>query len=107
MLKDIKLLLGIDDDSRDDLLNLLISNAQTQLLGRLGDLETVPVELAYIVPELVIIRYNRIGAEGLSSQSVEGHSANYQVDDLAPFESAIKAYLNKHREPRTGVVRFL
>ena len=74
MLEEVKLLLGIEDDSRNELLELLIRNAETQLIGRLDELvldpPVVPEPLAYIVVELVVARYNRIGAEGASSQSV-------------------------------------
>ncbi|WP_018659906.1 head-tail connector protein [Allofustis seminis] len=111
MLEEVKLLLEIKDDTRDELLNLLIKNAKTQILGRLEELKEPPTEvpksLSYIVLELVVMRYNRIGAEGISSQSVEGYSAQYLANDFAPYESVITAYLNKYREPKTGVVRFL
>lgn len=106
-LQDVKLLLGIKDDSRDDLLNLLIDNAQTQLLGRLQVLDEVPPSLEYIVPELVVRRYNRIGSEGMSSETVEGHSATYDDNDLLAYEFEIDRFLNTIRKPKTGIVRFV
>lgn len=109
-LDDVKLLLGIKDDSRDDLLNLLIKNATTQVLGRLQELElppaVVPNELAYIIPELVIARYNKIGSEGMESHTVEGETNRYRADDLIPYEKEIERYLNTVRTPETGAVFF-
>lgn len=110
-LQDVKLLLGIKDNSRDDLLNLLISNAQTQLLGRLQVLDVpilaIPPSLEYIIPELVVRRYNRIGSEGMSSETVEGHSATYDDNDLLAYEFEIDRFLNTIRKPKTGIVRFI
>ena len=111
MLDDVKLLLGIDGDERDELLSLLIANAETQVLGRLQGLDlvpkTVPDTLAYIIPELVVARFNRIGSEGLSQESVEGYSATYNANDLSAYESVIEDYLNQIRVPKTGIVRFI
>lgn len=110
-LQDVKTLLGIHDDSRDDLLNLIIRNAERQLLGRLvvNDIPSlvVPPELDYIITELAIMRYNRIGAEGAKSESVEGKSVTYNDNDFLQFESAIADYLNRFNLPKKGVVRFL
>lgn len=110
-LQDVKTLLGIHDNSRDDLLNLIIQNAETQLLGRLQVTDVpvieVPPSLQYIIPELVVRRYNRIGSEGMSSESVEGHSVTYQDNDFLPYEFEIDRFLNTIRRPKTGVVRFL
>lgn len=105
-LEEVKLLLGITDNSKDDLLNLLIKNATTQVLSYLTPIEVVPDELSYIVSELVVIRYNRIGSEGLTNESVEGYSATYS-DDMTNYILAINAYLNTVRLPKTGVVRFI
>lgn len=105
-LEEVKLLLGITDNIKDDLLNLLIDNATTQVLGYLTPIEVVPDELSYIVSELVVIRYNRIGSEGLTNESVEGYSATYS-DDMTNYILAINAYLNTVRLPKTGVVRFI
>ena len=110
-LQDVRMLLGIEDNSRDDLLNLIIRNAETQLLSRLvvndEPLLVVPAELDYIVTELAVARYNRIGAEGAKSESVEGRSMTYNDNDFYPFESAISDYLNRFNVPKKGVVRFL
>ena len=88
----------------------IYNNIAERLLHRLETTE-VPIELEYIVDEATIRRFNRIGSEGMKSESVEGHSVTYiDEDELAPYESAIVAYLEA-QEPddkrKPGVVYFL
>lgn len=88
----------------------IYNNIAERLLHRIKDTE-IPVELEYIVEEATIRRFNRIGSEGMKSESVEGHSVTYiDGDELAPYESAIVAYLEAQEpEPprKPGVVYFL
>lgn len=42
--------------------------------------DVLPVALGWIAVELVIARYNRIGSEGMTSESVDGHAATYNDD---------------------------
>ena len=87
----------------------IYSKIAERLLHRIGDTE-VPLELEYIVEEATIRRFNRIGSEGMKSESVEGHSVTYlDEDELAPYESAIVAYLDSlEPEPvyKPGVLYF-
>lgn len=110
-LNDVKTLLAIESNELDELLDLIIGNAERQLLGRLtvGDVQfqAVPDELQWIVTEVAVIRYNRIGSEGMSSESVEGHSASYRDNDFGPYEADIERWLDRFAVPKKGVVRFL
>lgn len=88
----------------------IYNNIAERLLHRIKDIE-VPLELEYIVDEATIRRFNRIGSEGMKSESVEGHSVTYiDGDELAPYESVIVAYLEA-QEPddkrKPGVVYFV
>ena len=89
---------------------VIYNNIAERLLHRIKDTE-VPLELEYIVDEATIRRFNRIGSEGMKSESVEGHSVTYlDEDELAPYESVIVAYLEAQLpEPprKPGVVYFL
>jgi hypothetical protein len=87
----------------------IYNNIAERLLHRIKVTE-IPAELEYIVDEATIRRFNRIGSEGMKSESVEGHSVTYLDDDeLAPYESAIVAYLEAllPDERKKGVVYFL
>lgn len=89
---------------------VIYSKIAERLMHRIKETE-IPLELEYIVEEATIRRFNRIGSEGMKSESVEGHSVTYiDEDELAPYESAIVAYLDslEPESPRKpGVVYFL
>lgn len=72
----------------------------------LGGLEP-PEELNYIIEEVSVIRFNRIGSEGLSSHTVDGESQSWSEDDFAGYKDDIQAYLDSQKEATKGRVRFL
>lgn len=96
MLEKMKLLLGIakEDTDIDSLLELLLDSAQARLKFLLGGIE-VPEELSYVVLEVAVSRFNRIGNEGMSSYSQEGASMSFESSDFAGFMDEIQAYLDK------------
>ncbi len=108
MLNSLKLMLGIEatDTSRDDLLKLLLSTATARLKLLLGGLEP-PDSMEHIIREVSIIRFNKIGSEGMGSHSVEGESLSFNEDDFASFADEIQAYLDTQSESKRGRVRFL
>ena len=108
MLNSIKLLLGlsITDTDRDELLKLLISHATQRLRLKLGDIEP-PESFDYIIVDVVVCRYNRIGSEGLSSHNVEGESLTFTDDDFGKFDDDIQLFLNKQKSSTIGKVRFI
>jgi hypothetical protein len=76
---------------------------------RLG-LPAVPTELEYIVVEVSIVRYNRIGSERLSNHNVEGESMSWsEEDDFKPYTAEINGWLAQQEEPPqyTGRLKFL
>lgn len=103
----LRTLLGIPDDSRDALLTTIVSAVQARLLLLLGGASEVPESLTYIVPEVAVIRYNRIGSEGMSSHSVEGETVAYADNDFAGYMGEIEAYLDEQQTTRRGRVRFM
>ena len=108
MLKDIKLLLGIPEDetSLDATLNLILASTTSRLKALLGGLDP-PAELNYIITDVAVIRFNKLGSEGLSSHSVEGESLSFSDDDFAGYRDDIRDYLDRQKEARKGKVRFL
>lgn len=71
VIDDVKALLGIEDE--DNKLKVIITLTESRLKALLGQKE-VPSELEYIVTEVSIARFNRIGSEGLSGHSVDRKS---------------------------------
>lgn len=108
MLSDLKLMLGISatDTSLDEKLNLLISTATARLKLLLGGIDP-PDSMAHIIREVAIIRFNRIGSEGMGSHSVEGESLAFNENDFGAFKDEIQAFLDSQVESKRGRVRFL
>lgn len=106
MLNELKLLLGIEGVSQDDKLKLIISTATARLKVLLGGIEP-PESLEYIIREVSIIRFNKIGSEGMKSQSVEGESMTFDENDFAGFMDEIQAFLDTQKDSVRGKVRFL
>ena len=108
MLDKLKVFLDIavDDNTMDEKLNLIITGATARLKNLLGGIEP-PEELSYVVLDAAVIRFNRIGSEGMTSHSVEGENFSFSNDDFAAYEKDIQAWLETQKESNRGKVRFL
>lgn len=106
MLNDLKLLLGITDNDLDVLLTKIIEMVVARLKLMLGGTEP-PEEMDHIVLDVSIIRFNRIGSEGLTAHSVEGESLNFADDDFAQYKDEIQDWLARQKESTKGRLRFL
>ncbi|WP_079708894.1 phage head-tail connector protein [Paraliobacillus ryukyuensis] len=106
-LEDVKTLLNITDSTQDNLINLMINNVRSHLKIKLG--KDVPTDLTFIVTEIVVRRFNRVGSEGMQSESVEGHSITfYDLEkEFTPYEDIIEKYkVDDGTSNRAGKVRF-
>lgn len=108
MLSEIKTILGLLDsgDLADNLLGVLVKITTARLLVLLGA-SAVPDQLAYIVTEVVVARYNRIGSEGAASHGVFGETMQWSDDDFTPYQKDIDAYRLSQAAEQKGKVRFL
>lgn len=89
------------DQHQDETLNVLIGYAEARfkiILRRvskvLGLVEpiTIPDDLSWVIDEVVIKRFNRIGSEGMRAESVEGHSVQFEADDFADYIGIVEDY---------------
>ena len=98
IVNNIKTLHDIQDDIQDESLEIIVNTTKSELRVKLKavneSIEDIPVELSFIVQEISIRRFNRIGSEGFQSDSVEGHSVTfYNMDDyFKPYEDIIESY---------------
>ena len=53
-----------------------------------------PLELLFIAEDVAIAKYNRIGSEGISQESVDVVSTTYTEDLLAPYQEVLQSYIN-------------
>lgn len=91
MLNKIKLLLHISDDEQDDVLDTLIEIAGDEAKAYCNVDSIDGIE--NIIIQMVIYKYNRLGTEGVISESYSG--ASYTYNDNYP--AVIINALNKHR----------
>ena len=93
MLDKLKLLLNIQDDTQDELLQVLISLCKDEAFNYCN-LPEYSTKLDGAVIEMVIERYNRIGSEGATQQSSSGVSMTYD----SFYSEKVRWMLNKHRK---------
>lgn len=106
MVSDMMALLGLKDDLQKELIEIIDKITRQRLAVLLG-VDEVPENLEYIVTEVAVSRFNRVGSEGASSHSVDGESLAFLDDDFKPFEKEIAAYQSRTGGGQYGAVRFL
>ena len=89
LLNRIKTLLQINDN--DELIHEIIEITKEKILNYINEKE-LPQELEFILIELSIERYNRIGSEGITSESTDGKSISYE-DDFESYKQYLDDYL--------------
>ncbi|MFF2449364.1 phage head-tail connector protein [Neobacillus sp. NPDC058068] len=77
MLEKLKIQLEIKDNSKDDLLDLLLEDVETDILTWTNRSE-LPKALESTQRQLAIIRYNMMGVEGQTSHSEGGVSRSFE-----------------------------
>ena len=88
LLNRIKTLLQIQDN--DELIYEIVEITKEKILNYINEKE-LPKELEFILIELAIERFNKIGSEGIASESIDGKNVSY--DDS--FEN-YKIYLDDY-----------
>lgn len=109
MLQKIKTLLGIADALQDAVIELIVEDVSSHLKILLG--KEVPKELEFIIREISIRRFQRLGSEGMKSELVEGHRVDFY--DLNKEFDPYLAIIEKYQEvepsdgPKRGRVMFI
>lgn len=108
MLDELKLILGIEsnDMGADELIELIVSKTTQRLKNKLN-VDTVPTDLEYIVFEIAVKRFNRIGSEGMTAQTIEGKSETFAESDFDEFKDDIQTWLDRQKDEKRGKVRFI
>ena len=97
----------LKDANQDDRIEAIDRIVRSRLCNKLGGVSEIPAELEYIVSEVTLARYNRIGSEGLSSHNVEGESQTWSQDDFAPYERDIQNWLDRQEGTTKGRIVFI
>lgn len=93
MLNKLLLMLNLSDETANTALLTALLEASTNKVLIHTNSTTLPPSLEWIVIELAIKRFNRLGSEGVASESVEGISKTYEgeADELAAYMNYINA----------------
>lgn len=106
-LEEVKNRIGLTDNEQDKQLNSIINNVAAELLSRLPvDTISIPDRLRFIVVEVSTKRYNRIGAEGMSTDSQDGRSNSFERNDFEEYQGIIDALYPKFDSSERGSVNF-
>ena len=110
MLEKILTLLGIVEptEAMEDKIEAIMEMTEQRLALMLGQ-TTIPEELSFIVVEVTISRFNRLGSEGTSSHSVSNETLTWNDSDFKPYLDDIQTWLNAQEDPNTtrGRIRFI
>ena len=110
MLEDLKRMLGLpvqEDKELDQKLNWILNTTKERLKVLLGGIDPGD-DLNYIITEVAIVRYNRIGSEGFQSHTVEGESVGFLNSDFDAYMDDIQAYKDtKNIDVSKGGIRWI
>lgn len=109
---DVVTMLGLSDEvatKQKEKLNLIINTTASRLLLKLQGETEIPDELGFIVVEVVQVRYNRLGNEGMTSYGQEGESISFNKSDFDGYQDDIDQWLanNDKSKKALGKVQFL
>lgn len=95
LLNRVKVLLGIANNDNTDLLNEIIEITKSKILSYVNEAE-LPNELEFVLVELSIKRFNRIGSEGFASETVDGKIMSYEESEFEGYKKYLDDYICKN-----------
>lgn len=87
----VKARLSITDNSKDTLLNEIVHGVTDNIAIRVG-LIAFPAVLSSIAVDVSVAAYNRVGSEGLTSESIDVISSAFIVDLLEAYDAQFSEY---------------
>lgn len=104
---------AIYPDVEEEQVDLVVDLVSSRLLNKLRafseEIKEIPDALSYIVTELSLARFNRLGSEGVFQETVEGYHVQYIEKYLETYEDDLWewAVFNGYVEDGKATVRFL
>lgn len=95
LLNRVKVLLGITNNDNTELLNEIIELTKSKILSYINETE-IPIELEFVLVELSIKRFNRIGSEGFTSETVDGKTMSYEESEFEGYKKYLDDYICKN-----------
>lgn len=105
MLDRVRTLIGLSEVTEQI---IEVVNTSTSIIKSYCNIQDdIPEELKWVVVEVAIARYNRIGSEGIKSESVDGVSSSYETDFLTPYKGFLDNYNMIHSSNTLPKVKML
>ena len=95
LLNRVKVLLGITNNDNEELLREIIEITKSKILSYINEIE-IPTELEFVLVELSIKRFNRIGSEGFVSETVDGKTMSYEESEFEGYKKYLDDYICKN-----------
>ena len=92
LLNRIKTLLNIEGN--ENLIHEIVNITESKILNYINASE-MPKELEFVLIELSVQRFNRIGSEGTASEVVDGKSIHYD-DDFTGYKHYLDDYISRN-----------
>ena len=92
LLNRIKTLLNIEGN--EELILEIVNITESKILNYINATE-IPKELEFVLIESSIQRFNRIGSEGITSESIDGKSVSYD-DDFTGYKHYLDDYISRN-----------
>ena len=107
ILDSVKLRIGLADTMQDNLLSDLIEDATARVLTYINQdgivNQTVPDSVAWVIKDIVVKMYNRIGDEGKQSGTEGNVSNTWETIDLSQYADALDVYRELSQSRRSGM----
>lgn len=108
LLDSIKLRIGIEDTKQDDLISDIISDTQARVLAYINQDGVVqsdlPSGLDFIIKDIAIRIYNKIGDEGKESSSEGNVSNSWDTPaDLSEYSDVLDVYRKSYKRRNSGM----
>ena len=95
LLNRVKVLLGTTNNDNEELLREIIEITEAKILNYINSSE-LPKQLEFVLVELSIKRFNRIGSEGFTSETVDGKTMSYEESEFEGYEKYLDDYICKN-----------
>ncbi|KRL45118.1 DNA packaging protein [Lacticaseibacillus manihotivorans DSM 13343 = JCM 12514] len=107
ILDGVKLRIGLTDTMQDNLLNELIEDATARVLAYINQdgviNRTVPSAVTWVIKDVVVKMYNRIGDEGKAASGEGNVSNTWETIDLSKYADGLDVYRDSSQSRRPGM----
>lgn len=91
----IRIKLGLNDGSKDELLAVLFDDASNLVCTYINS-DVLPNKLSWIAEDIAIKRFRKIGAEGMTSKQIDVIKKDFDTNLLSEYTDILDSYVRKN-----------